>query len=69
MLECWNADPVSRPTFSDLVKDLEALLVNASEVVSSLLAILNMNCAISFASKMTFVPLNVYYKSCGFKLK
>lgn len=55
MLECWNADPVSRPTFSDLVKDLEALLVNASEVVSSLLAILNMNCAISFANKMTFV--------------
>uniref|UniRef100_T1DCI5 receptor protein-tyrosine kinase n=1 Tax=Cupiennius salei TaxID=6928 RepID=T1DCI5_CUPSA len=32
MLECWSATPEDRPTFSNLVRDLGALLANASEV-------------------------------------
>ena len=31
MRECWNAEPKWRPQFTDLVEDLDRLLINARE--------------------------------------
>ena len=31
MRECWNAEPKWRPTFADLVEDLDRVLINARD--------------------------------------
>jgi len=35
MLKCWQESPTKRPTFEELVKEFDAMLVSLSDSVSS----------------------------------
>lgn len=35
MLKCWQESPCKRPTFTELVKEFDAMLVSLSDKVSS----------------------------------
>lgn len=44
MLRCWEENPMSRPTFSQLVHKLEQLIENLSDQVKKF----NLNCSLGF---------------------
>ena len=36
MLKCWEDSPMQRPTFAELVKEFDAMLVSLSDKVSKI---------------------------------
>ena len=40
MLKCWQESPTKRPTFEELVKEFDAMLVSLSDSVSSKLLLI-----------------------------
>ena len=40
MLKCWQESPTKRPTFEELVKEFDAMLVSLSDRVSSKLVLI-----------------------------
>ena len=50
MLKCWQEFPTKRPTFEELVKEFDAMLVSLSDSVSS---------------KLLFIRQSIIY-GCGF---
>lgn len=63
MLQCWHEDPARRPTFNQIVKELDAKLTLLSDRVSTVLS-LGLVIARRFRVKLSLIGQNVARKRC-----